>query len=90
MSDIITWSLPVDFRNRIKAILPKVTEGDFVQLAKAAAADALILDDDTFHPFLIGWVENILRRGMGDAGAMSVPPTPVKPAPAGAFMGVLT
>ena len=85
MSDLVTWSLPQDFRARIKALLPGVTEADFAHLDRMCALDRVVTDDSTAHVQLVAWVAHVMDRGAGGALPLPVPVLPIpSKGPAGA------
>jgi len=81
--EILRFSLAGDFRDRLRRVLPGVTEADFAAFDVLVVRDCLVGDDGGAHPELVAWVEAILRRDEGGAVAVPVRPVPSK-GPAGA------
>ena len=86
MSDKITFSVPSDLRQRISARLPGATDVDFAALAILIAVQKFITDDGAAHPAFINWVDGIIERDGGEAGAMIDAPPP-RPVPHSGFVG---
>lgn len=76
--DIFRMSLRSDFRDRLRRVLPGVTEADLASFDVLVVRDCLATDDGLPHPELVAWVTAILRRGEDGAVAVPVRPVPGK------------
>ena len=62
-----TWALPSDFHAQMRALLPGVTDADFVHLDRMFTADAVIGDEGEDRPQLVAWVAHVMERSVGVA-----------------------
>jgi hypothetical protein len=87
MSEMQRFGLRADYCAAILRSLPDATRADLDAFDRLVASDRLIGDDGAAHADLVAWVQAILDRRSGAAGAVAV--VPVKPVPgsAGAMIG---
>lgn len=76
--EILRFSLASDFRDRLRRVLPGVTEAEMAALDALITRDCLLTDEGLPHPELVAWVTAILRRGEDGAVAVPVRPVPGK------------
>jgi hypothetical protein len=80
MSDLIRLALPVDYADRIAAMVRRLSVPARVALDDLIARDLLVTDDGAPQPEFVAWVARLLAGGFdGDAAGLVPAPAPVAP-----------